>query len=270
MTAFLVSAATGTFPCVGHQITMAADPPTSADATVAVLAAQAGLRRCDLIAHGQIGDDPVGYAYDPAAAQLLPDSARLEPRTPTDLIASLATGDVLTFTGVPPGSGRRLGIDRDRDGCLDGDERIQQTDPASPGVAEPDWDGDGLPDGADLCPGWPQRDHSQHDANGDGLPDECQCGDVDGDGSVGRRDVFVLWRYLAEPTAYPRIALEKCNVAGAPGNDPSLCTWSDLIALSRAVSGCRSPGDLPALAPLCLPDSPSMSPVSATCVDEPL
>ena len=28
----------------------------------------------------------------------------------------------LTFTAVPPGSGRRIGIDRDLDGVLDGDE----------------------------------------------------------------------------------------------------------------------------------------------------
>jgi hypothetical protein len=28
----------------------------------------------------------------------------------------------LTWTCVPPGSGVRLGIDRDEDGCLDGDD----------------------------------------------------------------------------------------------------------------------------------------------------
>ena len=31
-------------------------------------------------------------------------------------------GQELTYTCVPPGSGRRIGIDRDLDGVLDGDE----------------------------------------------------------------------------------------------------------------------------------------------------
>ena len=30
-------------------------------------------------------------------------------------------GQELTFTCVPPGSGQRIGLDRDRDGLLDGD-----------------------------------------------------------------------------------------------------------------------------------------------------
>jgi hypothetical protein len=33
---------------------------------------------------------------------------------------------------VPPGSGRRIGIDRDLDGALDGDERAAGSDPADP------------------------------------------------------------------------------------------------------------------------------------------
>ena len=48
----------------------------------------------------------------------------LAPLTLPQLIAALGrTKSVLTFTGVPPGSGKRLGIDRDANGTLDGDER---------------------------------------------------------------------------------------------------------------------------------------------------
>jgi len=36
-------------------------------------------------------------------------------------LAGIPGGEV-TFTCVPPGSGHRIGIDRDRDGVLDGDE----------------------------------------------------------------------------------------------------------------------------------------------------
>ena len=39
----------------------------------------------------------------------------------------------VTYTCVPPGSGERIGVDRDGDGAWDGDERIAQTDPADPG-----------------------------------------------------------------------------------------------------------------------------------------
>jgi hypothetical protein len=35
----------------------------------------------------------------------------------------LAGDAELTFTAVPSGSGQRIGIDRDLDGVLDGDER---------------------------------------------------------------------------------------------------------------------------------------------------
>jgi hypothetical protein len=34
----------------------------------------------------------------------------------------------VTFTCVPRGSGQRIGIDRDGDGILDGDERDARTD----------------------------------------------------------------------------------------------------------------------------------------------
>lgn len=41
-------------------------------------------------------------------------------------------GQEVTYARTPPGSGVRLGIDRDGDGALDGDERDAGTDPADP------------------------------------------------------------------------------------------------------------------------------------------
>jgi len=38
----------------------------------------------------------------------------------------------ITYTCVPLGSGRRIGIDRDEDGVLDGDEAQAGSDPADP------------------------------------------------------------------------------------------------------------------------------------------
>jgi hypothetical protein len=42
-------------------------------------------------------------------------------------------GSELTYTCVPPGSGERVGVDRDGDGFRDGDERDACSDPADPG-----------------------------------------------------------------------------------------------------------------------------------------
>ena len=39
-------------------------------------------------------------------------------------------GEEVTYTCVPPGSGYRIGIDRDEDGVLDLDEVSAGTDPA--------------------------------------------------------------------------------------------------------------------------------------------
>ena len=50
-------------------------------------------------------------------------------------LKALATvfGRPVTYTCVPPGSGERVGVDRDGDGSWDGDERLAHTDPADPG-----------------------------------------------------------------------------------------------------------------------------------------
>jgi hypothetical protein len=51
------------------------------------------------------------------------DRANKPPLSATVLrLLALVPGQELTYTCVPPGSGVRMGIDRDLDGILDGDE----------------------------------------------------------------------------------------------------------------------------------------------------
>ena len=42
------------------------------------------------------------------------------------------TGRELTYTRTPPGSGQRIGVDRDGDGAWDGDEAEAGSNPADP------------------------------------------------------------------------------------------------------------------------------------------
>jgi hypothetical protein len=103
-----------------------------------------------------------------------------------------ATEGPITFTCVPPGSGVRMGINRDRDLFLDGLDNCpavpndDQTDTNTNGVGdacEPgavvDSDLDGVVDSLDNCPN--DSNTFQEDLDGDSIGDVCD-DDIDGDG----------------------------------------------------------------------------------------
>lgn len=49
------------------------------------------------------------------------------------------SGQELTYTCVPPGSGLRIGVERDSDSAFDGDEVDAGTDPANPLFLPPEY-----------------------------------------------------------------------------------------------------------------------------------
>ncbi|MFQ5514946.1 MAG: thrombospondin type 3 repeat-containing protein [Myxococcota bacterium] len=100
-----------------------------------------------------------------------------------------------------------------------------------------DRDGDGVPDATDNCDLFPNP--GQEDADGDGLGDVCQCGDLNADFLVTSADVDVLRSFLADPTGSPIPAQElaKCAVAGEAGS----CDLLDLVITRRTLAG-RPPG----------------------------
>lgn len=129
--AYLLSFDTGTAPAVGAQVTF--DGGTSDAGRVArmdTLVARADAGDCDLIARGRVSGTPRGYLYSAGTWQ--PDIAGQTTLTSAQLRALAAPGAELTVQGVPRGAGQRMGLDRDRDGHWDGDERIAGSDLGNP------------------------------------------------------------------------------------------------------------------------------------------
>src|SRR5262249_23133686 len=132
--AFLMAFNSGTRPAVGAQVTVTAANKASAGVTTPIsqIIAQTVANNCDLIVKGTVGGVSKGWVYDGPSASLLPDTTTEAPVAEATLRNGVAGTDVLVYTGVPKGAGKRLGVDRDRDGFLDRDEVAGGTDPANP------------------------------------------------------------------------------------------------------------------------------------------
>ena len=86
---------------------------------------------CDLVAKGGGDHGEKGYLYDVASDRFLGNRRRDAPVSDASLrLRALQDGGELTYTCTPPGSGVRIGIDRDEDGVLDGDEEDARGDRA--------------------------------------------------------------------------------------------------------------------------------------------
>jgi len=116
-------------PIVGQQVTLTSTSGADAGTRINLLIAQAstdyfpGSKSCDLVVKGNVGGEARGWLYQPGSAAFTSDrvSEGLIGDAALRAFAS-APGQELTYTCVPPGSGVRIGIDRDEDGIRDGDE----------------------------------------------------------------------------------------------------------------------------------------------------
>jgi hypothetical protein len=80
------------------------------------------LPECDLIAKGTSGGEHRGWLMH-TDGSFVSDRVAEAPYTLAELLDIVkTTGQAMNFTCTPPGSGVRMGIDRDEDGVLDGDE----------------------------------------------------------------------------------------------------------------------------------------------------
>lgn len=133
MEAFMLAFDTGMAPAVGVQQTVngANNGNPSVDARIALLLARADAGDIDLIVKGRVGGVPRGYLYI-GGGQFQSDG-EADPLLAEPALRALAgAGAELTYTGVPPGNGERIGIDRDGDGYRDRHEVLAGSNPADP------------------------------------------------------------------------------------------------------------------------------------------
>jgi YVTN family beta-propeller protein len=118
---FLLAFDTGTAPAVGLTLTVNANnksSPATLD-RLNLLMSQVEQHNCDLVARGIYNNSTRGFLYA-GSGMFLTDRAADAPITWQTLTQSITNGAEITFTGVPVGMGRSIGIER-TSGTLNGD-----------------------------------------------------------------------------------------------------------------------------------------------------
>lgn len=188
--AFMMAFSNDTHAAVGQQVTFDgannADPALTARLTTLINLANAN--QVGLVVKGRQGGVQRGWQY--VGANTFQSDRGTESTSAAALLASASLGGELTYTAVPTGTQRRIGIDRDADGFLDRDELDVNADPANPASTPTnscrgDASGDGAVTFVDLNIVLSQFGQSQ----GAGTPLE---GDVNHDEAVNFADLNVV------------------------------------------------------------------------------
>ena len=128
---FMLVFPTNLAPIVGQQITL--DSGGAGGGRVDLLIQRATAGECDLVVKGVLSNVQRGWLLDKATGKFRSDRTGDAEVIDADLRRQAATaGQELTYTCVPPGSGVRIGIDRDEDGFPDRTEIERGSDPADP------------------------------------------------------------------------------------------------------------------------------------------
>ena len=130
---FLYEFDTDLAPIVGQQVTLSAGVDRQRGARLDLLEERAAapfvskilggeVTECDLVARGVLDGKEHSFAYIPGDRVYLPAAKEGNPLTSTQLRDRAGDdGNAMTFTCVPPGSGYRLGLDRNGDGAFNHD-----------------------------------------------------------------------------------------------------------------------------------------------------
>jgi DNA-binding beta-propeller fold protein YncE/mono/diheme cytochrome c family protein len=130
-------------PVVGQQVTLSASNAVQVGPRIDLLVARAGApsarvgdrfaTECDLVAKGVVDGEERGFFFAVGLDRFQADRFAEPARSEAALRALAQTsGQEITYTCVPPGSGTRIGLDRDGDGALDRDELDAGLDPEDP------------------------------------------------------------------------------------------------------------------------------------------
>jgi YVTN family beta-propeller protein len=214
LVSFLFTFDTGLKPVVGHQVTLDAANRAARLSRYQTLRDRAAAGDCDLAVHGLVAGIERGFLYQ-AGGSFQSDRAA-ETLSEASLLALLDGGAALTFTAVPPGSGGRIGLDRDEDGHYDRDELDAGSDPA---------DAASIPGGGSPrflrgnCNGDPDIDISDavfalFALFPEGAPPPCAAAcDANGDASFNLADAVHLLDFLFLNGAPPGLVFPGCEVA---------------------------------------------------------
>jgi hypothetical protein len=128
--AFMLAFDTNLAPIVGQQVTLTSTNAAVVGPRIDLLVARSLALDCDLVAKGTIAGEQRGWYLKQISGVFQGD--RAEPAIFDATLRGFAAtpGQEITYTCVPPGSGVRVGVDRDGDGWFDRYELDHGTDPA--------------------------------------------------------------------------------------------------------------------------------------------
>ncbi len=126
--AFLLAFDSNLAPIVGQQVTLDDDNGTEVGGRIDLLTARADAGECELVATSRQRGFERGYLYLVGSGSFR-SSDLDEGDLDGDELRALAGHRPITYTCVPPGSGYRLALDADLDGCFDVTETKIGSDP---------------------------------------------------------------------------------------------------------------------------------------------
>jgi len=124
---FILNYDTNLAPIVGQQLTLSHQNFASASVRLDLMIERAAVGECDLIVKGNIRNQPRGWYLQESGA-FVSDKGRDATLTDAELrkLVNKYKTTTLTYTCTPPGSGIRMGIDRNSDGVYDSDWDIRR------------------------------------------------------------------------------------------------------------------------------------------------
>jgi DNA-binding beta-propeller fold protein YncE len=133
---FLLAFDSNVAPIVGQQITLDRFSGAAAHQRASLLLDRAAAAECEVVATTQIAGAERSFLYL-ASHDTFAVGEHLVPPIPAGLLRLAALVSPLTYTCVPVGSGQRIGLDADLDGCYDQTEERRGFDPRNPASRPP-------------------------------------------------------------------------------------------------------------------------------------